>query len=178
MHNEPHARGSCCDGAHRTGPERPPRAAHALGAAALPSAGRPCAFNHHLDLAQGGVEGLAERALAALDEVTEGPAFICGESFGGTVALTLAHQHPERVRGLILFSTFGWHPSNLARRGAGALAVWSFLGHRVNNTVYRAGRLASLPSQFGFTLPPDLFHEYISRPRADARRIVPKPSCR
>jgi pimeloyl-ACP methyl ester carboxylesterase len=126
------------------------------------------AFNHHLDLAQGGVDGLAERALAALDEVTDGPAFICGESFGGTVALTLAHQHPERVRGLILFSTFGWHPSNLARRGAGALAVWSFLGHRVNNTVYRAGRLASLPSQFGFTLPPDLFQEYISRPRAHA----------
>jgi len=129
---------------------------------------QPLAFNHHLDLAHGGVPGMAERALAALDEVTDGPVFICGESFGGTIALTLAHQHPERVLGLILFSTFGWHPSTLARRGAGALGVWAFLGHRVNNAIYQAGRMASVPSQLGFSFSPDLVHDYISRPRANA----------
>ena len=41
-----------------------------------------------------------------------------------TVALTMARLRPERVKGLILLSTFGWHPSMLARRGASALAVW------------------------------------------------------
>jgi 3-oxoadipate enol-lactonase len=128
---------------------------------------RSLPFNHHHDLALDGVDGLAERALAALDEVTPDAAFICGESFGGTIALTLAHRYPERVRGLILFSTFGWHPSNLARRGASALAVWSYLGHRANNAMYRAGRLASLPTQLGLAFKRDLFQDYISRPRAD-----------
>jgi pimeloyl-ACP methyl ester carboxylesterase len=124
------------------------------------------AFNHHVDLAEGGVEGLARRALAVLDERDQ-RVFVCGESFGGTVALTLAHLRPERVKGLILLSTFGWHPSMLARRGAGALALWSFLGHRVGDTVYRAGRVASLPTQLGLRFPRDLFRSYISRPRAN-----------
>jgi pimeloyl-ACP methyl ester carboxylesterase len=54
----------------------------------------------------------------------------------------------------------------LARRGAGALAVWSFLGHRLSNSMYRAGRVASLPTQLGLRFPSDLFQSYISRPRA------------
>jgi pimeloyl-ACP methyl ester carboxylesterase len=127
---------------------------------------QPLAFNHHLDAAEGGVDGLAQRALAVLGDDPR-PAFICGESFGGTVALTLAHRAPERVCGLILFSAFGWHPSMLARRGVGALAVWSFLGRRVANPLYRAGRLASLPTQLGLRrVSADLVRAYISRPRA------------
>jgi len=122
------------------------------------------AFNHHVDTAEGGVEGLAARALAALP--TDEPVYVCGESFGGTVALTLAHRYPLRVHGLILFSTFGWHPSSLARRGASALAVWSFLGHRVNTPTYQAGRLVSVPTQLGLRFPADLFRDYIQRPRA------------
>ena len=128
---------------------------------------QPLAFNHHLDLAADGVDGLAQRALAVLGDDPR-PAFVCGESFGGTVALTLAHHAPRRVRGLILFSAFGWHPSMLARRGVAALAVWSFLGRRVADPVYQAGRLASLPTQLGLRrLPGDLVRAYISRPRAD-----------
>jgi pimeloyl-ACP methyl ester carboxylesterase len=123
------------------------------------------AFNHHVDLAEGGVPGLASRALEVVEDARE-PVFVCGESFGGTVALTLAHMAPERVRGLILFSTFGWHPSTLARRGAGALALWSFLGQRISGGVYRAGRVVSLPTQLGLRFPPDLLRSYISRPRA------------
>jgi pimeloyl-ACP methyl ester carboxylesterase len=125
----------------------------------------PIPFNHHRDPATDGVEGLAERAARLLP--AGNPAFVCGESFGGTVALTLAHQYPERVAGLILLSTFGWHPSTLARRGVAALAVWSFLGGRVSTSVYRAGRLASLPTQLGLRFPPDLLMEYVIRPRAD-----------
>src|SRR5947209_5415598 len=55
----------------------------------------PVAFNHHVDLCIGGVEGLAERALAVLQP--DERVWVCGESFGGTVALTLARRHPERV---------------------------------------------------------------------------------
>jgi pimeloyl-ACP methyl ester carboxylesterase len=129
---------------------------------------RALAFNHHVDVAEGGVDGLARRAMATLDEDNAGaaPAFVCGESFGGAVALTLARRYPERVRGLILLSAFGWHPSDLARRGSGALAVWSFLGHRVSASVYRAGRVASMPTQLGLRFPRDLLVDYISRPRA------------
>lgn len=126
---------------------------------------RAVAFNHHRDLAVGGVEGLACRALQAVK--SQEPVFVCGESFGGTVALTLARTAPEKVKGLILLSTFGWHPSLLARRGIRALALWSFLGGRVNTTLYRAGRLASVPTQLGLRFTPDLFTTYIRRPRAD-----------
>jgi pimeloyl-ACP methyl ester carboxylesterase len=83
------------------------------------------------------------------------------------VALTMAHLQPERIAGLILFSTFGWHPSNLARRGAGALAVWSFLGRRVSLGAYRAGRLASVPTQLGLRFSSELFRDYLARPRAN-----------
>src|SRR5215218_4490025 len=67
---------------------------------------RTLLFDHSSDTMAGGIEGLADRALAVLDTDREGaaPAFICVESFGGTVALLLARRHPERVRGLILLS--------------------------------------------------------------------------
>ena len=122
-------------------------------------------FDHHADLAEGGVEGLAERAL---DHMPHGKrVFVCGESFGGTVALTLAHRAPERLSGLILLSTFGWHPSMLARRSIGALALWSFLGGRVSNTLYRLGRVVSLPTQLGLSTSSDLLRSYLERPRAN-----------
>jgi pimeloyl-ACP methyl ester carboxylesterase len=111
---------------------------------------------------------LAWRALEQLDrEAPDGPVMVCGESFGGTVALTMARLRPERVKGLILLSAFARHPSALARRGASALGLWTFLGSRVSNSAYRAGRLASLPTQLGLRFPSDLMYSYISRPRAD-----------
>src|SRR4029077_4416873 len=101
------------------------------------------------DLAEGGVEGMAQRALQHLDaadadDADPRPVFVCGESFGGTGALTLAHAAPERIAGLILFSTFGWYPSRIARRGAGALAMWSFIGGRGGAGRCQAGRRAPL----------------------------------
>jgi pimeloyl-ACP methyl ester carboxylesterase len=131
---------------------------------------RAAGFDHHHDLAEDGVGGLANRALEALDgfDIGDGPIFVCGESFGGTVALTLAHLAPERVAGLILLSTFGWHPSMLARRGVGALAAWSFLGGRVGTTMYRAGRVVSIPSQLGLNFSAELLRSYVvARPRSD-----------
>src|SRR5947209_4503250 len=79
-------------------------------AADLFSAFRPLWFDHSLDDLSGGLDGVADRALALLDADDEAdqPAYVCGESFGSTVALSLAHRYPERVRGLILLSAFGW----------------------------------------------------------------------
>jgi pimeloyl-ACP methyl ester carboxylesterase len=120
--------------------------------------------DHHDDLALDGVVGMAERLLEGIDE----PRFwLCGESFGGTVALTAAHLAPHRVRGLILLSTFGWHPSTLARRGQGALSLWSFLGGRVSQPIYQAARLASVTSQLGMSFSAELLTSYLSRPRAN-----------
>ena len=47
-------------------------------------------------------------------EITQ-PALIMGHSFGGGVAIVFAHNHPERVRGLVLINSIG--ASAWARRG-------------------------------------------------------------
>jgi aminoacrylate hydrolase len=126
-------------------------------------------FDHRFDLAEDGVEGLARRALAVLEASGEAPAIVCGESFGGTVALTLARRWPERVRGLILFSAFGWYPSGVARRASPMLPVWSFLGRRLNQPAFRATtRLVALPGQLGLRFTREIFQEYIYRAPAHA----------
>ena len=75
-------------------------------------------FDHSRDAMAGDVDGLAERALAVLDtdRDTDAPAFVCGESFGGTAALTLARYHPARVRGLLLLSAFDWYALRVLMR--------------------------------------------------------------
>jgi len=47
-------------------------------------------------------------------EITE-PAVVIGHSFGGGVAIVFAHDHPDRVRGLVLINSIG--ASAWARRG-------------------------------------------------------------
>ena len=84
-------------------------------------------FDHRLDHADDGIEGLAQRALSLLD-ATAGPAIVCGESFGGPVALTLTRRYPERVRGLILLSTFARYPGLHRHGGRAMLAVSRRLG--------------------------------------------------
>ncbi len=49
-------------------------------------------------------DDLVQQALNALDRATDGPAVVCGVSYGGLIALRLAARHPDRVRGLILAS--------------------------------------------------------------------------
>ncbi len=129
---------------------------------------RPLPFDHRLDLAEDGIEGLAERALGLLDDDPEGaaPAYVCGESFGGTVALWLAKQQPERVRGLILLSTFGHYPPLASAGGQAALTLWRFLGSGVGSRAFNSGRLASVPAQLGFRFSRDVAMAYLRRPAA------------
>lgn len=62
----------------------------------------------------------ANEILAKLDASGVEKAIICGESFGGPIALTFARMYPERVRALVLLATFAHLPFRrrawLARR--------------------------------------------------------------
>jgi 3-oxoadipate enol-lactonase len=49
-------------------------------------------------------DDLVRQALNALNRVTDGPAVVCGVSYGGLIALRLAARHPARVRALVLAS--------------------------------------------------------------------------
>jgi pimeloyl-ACP methyl ester carboxylesterase len=120
-------------------------------------------FDHSLDLAEGGVDGLADRALAVLDADSGGaePAYVCGESFGGTVALTLARRNPERVRGLLLLCAFGYYPRGHARRGRLGLAAWRLLGDRVAAGVFRVSRPFRIPGTLGLRFTREQFWAYL-----------------
>jgi pimeloyl-ACP methyl ester carboxylesterase len=119
-----------------------------------------------VDPIDGGVDGLAERALAVIDADADGvqPAYVCGESFGGTVALTLARQYPERVRGLILLSTFGCYPSTAARGGSIGLAVLRLLGDHAVNGLSRFARPFGVPGALGLPCSRDALRTFLGQP--------------
>ena len=107
------------------------------------------------------------------------PVFVCGESFGGTVALTLAHAAPERIAGLILFSTFGWYPSTTRatrRRGAGHVELHRRT-RRARACIKRAAWCPSRPSWACAFRRTCFATTSIGRART-SRPIAPKPSCR
>lgn len=59
-----------------------------------------------------GLPQYASCLAALIEEVGLGPAHVAGLSWGGTVALELYRQHPERVATLILIDTYaGWKGS-------------------------------------------------------------------
>jgi pimeloyl-ACP methyl ester carboxylesterase len=123
-------------------------------------------FDHRLDTLDDGVDGLAERALALLDSDpdADAPALVCGESFGGTAALTLAHRHPTRVRGLILLSAFGWYPSVFGCFARLHLGLWRVLGDNWARRLLRLWRPLSLPAALGWGCSPEVVRAYVRRP--------------
>jgi pimeloyl-ACP methyl ester carboxylesterase len=127
---------------------------------------RVLSFDHRLDPMAGGVEGLAERALAVLDADSEAetPAFVCGESFGGTAALTLARRYPARIRGLILLSAFGWYPTVFTRTRHLGLALWRVLGDQVAERILRLWRPLSVPGTLGLPCSFEVARAYLRRP--------------
>lgn len=58
-------------------------------------------------LVAGSFDDLVRQALNVLNRATDGPAVVCGVSYGGLIALRLAAQYPQRVRALILASPLG-----------------------------------------------------------------------
>ena len=127
---------------------------------------RVLTFDHRFDSMDGGVEGLAERALAVLDSDpdADAPALVCGESFGGTAALTLAHRHPTRVRGLILLSAFGWYPKAFAYLPRLPLGIWRLVGDRWARRLLRVWRPVTLPAALGWGCSSELVRAYLRRP--------------
>ncbi len=124
---------------------------------------QPRVFDHTHDAASGGAEGLAERALALLDAdgAEEEPVFVCGESFGGLVALTLARRFPHRVRGLLLFSTFASYPQSSALAGRLGMRLWDVLGDEATDRVLRAVRPFGIPGALGLRFPLEVLRMYL-----------------
>jgi pimeloyl-ACP methyl ester carboxylesterase len=124
-------------------------------------------FDHRNDSAEGGLDGLATRALALLDAEDAGaePAYVCGESFGGLVALTAARRFPARVRGLILMSTFGWCPESSARGIRLGLVASRALGETLSGHMFTWTRPLSLLSNLGFPFDSRLAAAFL-RPRS------------
>ena len=127
---------------------------------------RALGFDHRDLPAENGLDGLAERALALLDADPAGtePAYVCGESFGGTVALTLARRYPERVRGLILLSTFGRYPRWGCRGGRAGLMAWRVLGDPVAGRIVRMSRPFGVPGALGFRFSREVLVAFLRHP--------------
>jgi 3-oxoadipate enol-lactonase len=126
---------------------------------------RALPFDHSRDMADGGADGLAARALAVLDADAEGdvPAYVCGESFGGTIALALARRYPERVRGLILLSTFGWYPALATCASQAGMLLWRLLGDPLATHIFRLWRPVSVFGALGLGCPPAVRRLYLDR---------------
>lgn len=78
-------------------------------------------------------DGYAEWVAAFLDAIgVDEPAFVVGHSFGGGVGIKLAHDHPDRVRYLVLINSVGgttWSAANLMPAGNPWLP-WTWLSRR------------------------------------------------
>ena len=134
---------------------------------------RPVIFDHSRDRATDGLEGLADRALQLLEAEDDAnlPAYVCGESFGGTVALTLARQRPDRVRGLLLMSTFGYYPSS--RIGRTGMAVWKLLGDRLTDGLFKLAHPLTVPGAVGLGFKGEL-GPYLHRSATDPAAVRQK----
>jgi pimeloyl-ACP methyl ester carboxylesterase len=73
-----------------------------------------------------GIDNYSDQVLAALDQLELTRAIVVGVSFGGTVALRFAAEHPARTAALVLVSTPGprWHLRR--RHRIYARAPWIF----------------------------------------------------
>lgn len=104
------------------------------------------------DFAQGSIGRWAEDAVAALDELTEGPQILVGSSMGGWIMLLAARARPERVRALVGVAAAPDFTEDL---------FWARLD-LATQQAFRAAGVITLPSEYdpaGYTYRMDLFEE-------------------
>jgi pimeloyl-ACP methyl ester carboxylesterase len=106
-------------------------------------------------------DDLATRAAALLPEGQR--SFVCGESFGGPIALLIARRYPERVAGLILLATFGRLPRAARLHARVGLAIWARLIDHAPALAVGA-RAIGMPSQFGRRVPLSTIRTYLREP--------------
>ena len=79
---------------------------------------------------EGTLAAWLEEALAALDQLTQGPVIVVGSSMGGWIALHLALMRPERVQALVGiaaapdFTSWGFADGDMAEARGLARAFW------------------------------------------------------
>jgi pimeloyl-ACP methyl ester carboxylesterase len=94
------------------------RARHRVVALDLPGHGGSAG------LARGaGVDRYAAAVAAALESLAATPALVAGHSFGGQVALRLALERPDAVRGLLLVASSGVVPLSARTRAFGEITT-------------------------------------------------------
>lgn len=161
---------------------------HGYGDSPMP----PCRSRFSLDDEVRLVRSKLDQILAAEERF-----HLVGHSFGGGVALRLAHDHPERIRGLALYEPTAFHlldPNDPAlaeiqavaaavedamRRGQALSAVETFIDYWSGDGTYAALPLLR-QAQFASLLPKvlldfrALFHEPL---RASDYRRIAVPAC-
>ncbi len=124
----------------------------AVVAPAQPGFGRTAALGGD----QCNFAGYAQWANAYLDELgVDQPVLVVGHSFGGGVAIQLAHDHPERVRAVVLCNPVGG-TSGFRGAQSGALVdrpLWEW-GRELGANLFALPAMARvLPSVLGEALP-------------------------
>ena len=102
---------------------------------------------------EGTLAAWLEEALAALDQLTQGPVIVVGSSMGGWIALHLALMRPERVQALVGiaaapdFTSWGFADGDMAEARGLARAFWE-----------SGQRLVLLERPIGIDCPVRLLH--------------------
>ena len=102
---------------------------------------------------EGTLAAWLEEALAALDQLTQGPVIVVGSSMGGWIALHLALMRPERVQALVGiaaapdFTSWGFADGDMAEARGLARAFWE-----------SGQRLVLLEGPIGIDCPVRLLH--------------------
>jgi pimeloyl-ACP methyl ester carboxylesterase len=95
----------------------------------------------------GGARHYAELILPALQEIADGPLVFVGHSFGGTVAVVIASEHPELVSSLVLVGSPVVRQRGVSRAPVAFRAVrWLAARHLVSDA-----RLERARQKYGST---------------------------
>ena len=130
-------------------------------------------FDHAVAGTRSTIDDVADAALAELP--TTEPTYVCGESFGGTVALAIARRHPQRVCGLILLSTFAHHPRARSFSARDITRIWAASVARAPLLAH-AERVAGLPAAFGRPVGRAAIWAYLHQPLMPAAEYHAKLS--